>query len=218
MEGVARLDLSPSQWFHIFCLHFSGLNHQVSVSVLRPPRATCSTSPCQYWLSQSGGQEDLFQLGFKNKKTKTNKISILFIVIPEVHNWTTSPAVEVSSLGSVRPLFLCLSGIMITGFLDIKVSRTELENGALLWGDCIQLLWYWWFLDVFFLSKLFFLLHFFCLSKHLFWLPASFVERWCVVLAFVTQNWKVGWARYASSFWEEVLFFKEPWGGFLSCY
>lgn len=67
---------------------------------------------------------------------------------------------EVSSLGSVWPLFLFLSEIMITRFLDIVVSRPELENGALLCGDCFQLLWYWWFLDAFFLSKLFFLLHF----------------------------------------------------------
>lgn len=63
---------------------------------------------------------------------KTNKISILFIMISEVHNRTMSPAVEVSSLRSVRPFFLFLSGIMVVGLLDIKVSRLEQENEALL--------------------------------------------------------------------------------------
>lgn len=63
---------------------------------------------------------------------KTNKISILFIIISEVHNRTMSPAVEVSSLRSVRPFFLFLSGIVVVGCLDIKVSRLEQENEALL--------------------------------------------------------------------------------------
>lgn len=70
-----------------------------------------------------------FKLGFF---FKTNKISILFIMISEVHNRTMSPAVEVSSLRSVRPFFLFLSGIMVVGLLDIKVSRLEQENEALL--------------------------------------------------------------------------------------
>lgn len=59
-------------------------------------------------------------------------IRVLFIMIPEVHNRTMSPAVEVSSLRSVRPFFLFLSGIVVVGLLDIKVSRLEQENEALL--------------------------------------------------------------------------------------
>lgn len=62
-------------------------------------------------------------------------------MISEVHNRTMSPAVEVSSLRSVRPSFLFLSGILVVGLLDIKVSRLEQEDEALLWAKCIQLLW-----------------------------------------------------------------------------
>lgn len=98
---------------------------------------------------------------------------------------------------------------MIMGLLDITLSRPEQENDALLWANCIHLLWHWWFLDVFFLSKLFFLLHYPAfLSEHLFRLPTSFVERWLALLASASQKWKVGWARHASSFWEEDLLFK----------
>lgn len=53
-------------------------------------------------------------------------------MISEVHNRTMSPAVEVSSLRSVRPSFLFLSGILVVGLLDIKVSRLEQEDEALL--------------------------------------------------------------------------------------
>lgn len=73
----------------------------------------------------------MFQLGFFLKKT--SKISNLFIMIPEVHNRTMSPAVEVSSLSGQSDLSFCAcQEIMITGLLDIKVSRLEQENDALL--------------------------------------------------------------------------------------
>lgn len=54
-------------------------------------------------------------------------------MIPEVHNRTMSPAVEVSSLSGQSDLSFCAcQEIMITGLLDIKVSRLEQENDALL--------------------------------------------------------------------------------------
>lgn len=154
--------------------------------------ATCSTSPCQYRPSWNGGWKDLFQLGFFFKKT--SKISNLFIMIPEVHNRTMSPAVEVSSLSGQSDLSFCAcQEIMITGLLDIKVSRLEQENDALLWAKYIQLLWHWWFLDISFLSKFSFLLHFPAfLSEHLFRQSTSFVERWCALLASASQKWKAG--------------------------
>lgn len=64
---------------------------------------------------------------------KSSKISILFIMIPEVHNRTMSPAVEVSSLLGQSDLSFCAcQEVMITGLLYIKVSRLEQENYALL--------------------------------------------------------------------------------------
>lgn len=78
---------------------------------------------------------------------------------------------------------------MLTGLLDIKVSRLEQENDALLWARCVQLLWHRWFLDVSFLSKFSFLLLPAFLSEHLFRQPISFVGRWCALLASDSQKW-----------------------------
>lgn len=207
VEGVARLD--PTSLFVVslfFACTFlpepSGFGFSAAISLCHMFRFTLPvlTKP-EWWITRFVSTWIFF---FKTK------ISILFIMIAEVHNRTMSPAVEVSSLRSVRPFFLFLSGIMVVGLLDIRVSKLEQENEALLWAKCIQLLWHWWFLVVSFLSKFFFLLCFpTFLSEQLLRQTTGFVERWCALLTSVSQKWKVGWARHSSSLWKEVLFFKE---------
>lgn len=93
---------------------------------------------------------------------------------------------------------------MITGLLDIKVSRLEQKNDALLWAKCIQLLWHWWFLDVSFLSKFSFLLHFpGFLSERFFQAANKFCGKMVfALLASASQNEKWDEQDTLFSFWE----------------
>lgn len=209
VEGVARLDpTSLSVVSHFFACTFLTwtIRFWFQCCHFLMPHVPLHLASTEWWINKISFNLDFF--------LKTSKISILFIMISEVHNRTMSPAVEVSSLRSVRPFFLFLSGIVVVGLLDIKVSRLEQENEALLWAKCIQLLWHWWFLVVSFLSKFFFLLCFPAfLSEQLFRQTTSFGERLCALFTSVSQKWKVRWARHSSSFWDlSFIFQMEAWG------
>lgn len=130
VEGVARLDPTSfsvvSLLLALFLPEPSGFGFSAAISSCHMFHFTLPvlTKP-EWWITRFVSTWIYFFF-------KTDKISILFIMISKVHNRTMSPAVEVSSLRSVRPFFLFLSGIVVVGLLDIKVSRLEQENEALL--------------------------------------------------------------------------------------
>lgn len=104
VEGVARLDPTSLLVVSLFLLALflpepSGLSFSAAISSCHMFHFTLPvlTKP-EWWMKRFVSTCLVFFL---------NKISILFIMVPEVHNRTMSPAVEVSSLSGQSDLSFC---------------------------------------------------------------------------------------------------------------